>query len=228
MTWNSRADKIAIACRICHTNVKKVGVLCQTCGLISHSACAAGSTTRCDAHEQYALYVRQQEYLQSAASSRYVSPQPSLDNLESGKAHNFPGKLLQNIKRSSKAALRSSSSVDLSGEIRRRKSSNHTQSGQARPILEARNLSSPTPASSHNSRQSRASMVSNSSVMTDDVMEDGRRRSAIRFELKEEEETGVGGKGMSFGVERAMSPVGRGYAQPSGSGRKDKSDCVLQ
>jgi hypothetical protein len=64
--------------------------------------------------------------------------------------------------------------------------------------------------------------------MTDDVMEDGRRRSAIRFELKEEEEIEVGGKGMGFGVERAMSHVGRGYVQPSGSGRKDKSDCVLQ
>lgn len=200
--------------------MKKVGVLCQTCGLISHSTCAVASTSRCDPHEQYA---RQQEYLQSAASSRYVSPQPSFEHIEGSK--NFPGRLLQGIKRSSKAAMRSTSSVDLGAEIRRRKSSSTAPPAPYpqptppahRPTLE------PNPGS-HNSRQSRTSMISNISMVSADATEDGRRRSAVRFETAEEQ---IKAKEVKVGVNEATSPVAKVYHQ-GGAGRKDRSDCVVQ
>lgn len=226
----NEADCIAIVCRLCHTNVKKVGVLCQTCGLISHSTCATSSTSRCNAHEQYAHYARQQEYLQSSASSRYVSPQTSMDNLQSTKNLAFPGKLLLGIKRTSQAALRSASSVDLISDIRRRKSSS---SGAAVPPMMDRSLSNPTPdpQSSHNSRQSRASIVSNvsmGSTLTDEVLEDGRRRSGVRFKLGGGRSGDVA-RGSRVRLGETTSGIGRGYPQPGEKkSKRDKSDCVLQ
>jgi hypothetical protein len=229
----------AIICRICNTNVKKAGVLCQTCGLICHAACASSTTARCDVHEQYALYARQQEYLQSAASSRYVSPQPSMDDLEGNRNLQFPGKLLLGIKRarSSKAALRSSSSVDLAAETRRRRASNHASSSPAEHLVADRSCSTPTPEghASHNSRQSRASVVSDISMASAspvEATEDGRRRSGLR--LKSDGRGGIPerAQGVRPGDRSgAASPIGRGYPQPgtrSSGVKKDKSDCILQ
>jgi hypothetical protein len=74
---------IAITCRICHTAVKRVGLLCQDCGLLCHTTCAVRADPRCDIREQLAMAVRQQDLLDIEHSSR--APSPSLsDHLAQG------------------------------------------------------------------------------------------------------------------------------------------------
>ncbi|KAK4686375.1 hypothetical protein P7C73_g3746, partial [Tremellales sp. Uapishka_1] len=59
----------AIICRVCHTGVKKVGVLCQNCGLLCHTGCANRAAPRCDIREQLSLFARQQEALEAAGGN---------------------------------------------------------------------------------------------------------------------------------------------------------------
>ncbi|KAL7424557.1 Protein kinase of the Mitotic Exit Network [Cryptotrichosporon argae] len=60
----------AITCRVCHEPVRKVGVLCQHCGLIAHAKCSAQATVRCDAREQLALLAARQEAAEQYAAMR--------------------------------------------------------------------------------------------------------------------------------------------------------------
>lgn len=42
------ANDPAITCRICHSSVKKSGLLCQDCGLLCHTTCISKASKTCD------------------------------------------------------------------------------------------------------------------------------------------------------------------------------------
>lgn len=51
----------AITCHVCLMSVKRSAYLCQNCGLITHSKCAATAHPRCDVREQLALLAGHQD-----------------------------------------------------------------------------------------------------------------------------------------------------------------------
>ncbi|ORX34213.1 hypothetical protein BD324DRAFT_172355 [Kockovaella imperatae] len=68
----------AILCRVCHANVKKSGLLCQTCGMICHTTCATKAGMTCDVKLQLVLLARQEEMLSMAGletTTSFHSPQ---------------------------------------------------------------------------------------------------------------------------------------------------------
>jgi hypothetical protein len=248
----------AIICRICHVNVRKVGVLCQSCGLIAHASCASATPGRCDAHEQAAIFARQQEYLQSLPSSRALSPRASHDQLD-GAFKDLPARILSGLKRST-SALRNSPSpgppTAAEDTERRRRLSGKGRAlppgaAPARPPLQANQ------DGSSQSRISRASMISNmstSSMGRDDADANAvaRRHSAIRFDLGQLSAglEGKMGKGERVGVvgapaSPAVTPGAAAGAPPpsritvaqlASAGREaaphgrreSKSDCMIQ
>ncbi|OCF33272.1 STE/STE11/CDC15 protein kinase [Kwoniella heveanensis BCC8398] len=131
----------AVTCRICLGDVRKVGVLCQDCGLIAHTSCASKASPRCDIHEQLAIFTRQQEILQSNGPSRVASPQPSFEGKDTHLTA-LPGKIFNGFKRSkSKGGLTnpmSPSQVDLTSHLEstRRPTSKPQVQAYARPSLE--------------------------------------------------------------------------------------------
>ena len=199
-------------------------MLCHACGLICHSACATKVAGRCDVSEQLALLTRQQEYLaahpnhqgRSAASScRQSFDGDELDF--SSPFTNLPGKILHGLKRN-RSGLRSS--TDLAGARSRRSSSNfHVAGGPEtygiRPSLDVTRNSN-----SH----SRASVFTDASI-TSDIDQDGRRRSAIRFELADEPPKVKD----SDKIDTAVDVVSTNH-RPKYKGHKtkdSKSDCAV-
>nr|XP_031861223.1 uncharacterized protein CI109_003193 [Kwoniella shandongensis]KAA5528295.1 hypothetical protein CI109_003193 [Kwoniella shandongensis] len=154
----------AIVCRVCHLGVKKVGVLCQDCGLIAHTACASDASPRCDIHEQYEMLSRQQEM---GLSPLPDDPVPTT----------LPVKILNGLKRSKTAILASSTSqVALMGAVTQNSTDNRFQSqAYGRQSLET-NMSSRSA-----SLQNRSSMYSN----TSEYDGDGRRRTEAQYHLGE-------------------------------------------
>ncbi|WVR05780.1 hypothetical protein IAU60_002805 [Kwoniella sp. DSM 27419] len=183
----------AIPCRICLADVKKVGVLCQDCGLIAHMACADRASPRCDIHEQLALFARQQE-LQQAEGFIPVRTASPFDNRESHLTA-LPARIFSGFKRSrSKGGLASSSAsqVDLTTETSMRPPPvstsvplypSHLQetkdkahvSGLPRPSLD-------TDPSSQSERDDKRSSIW-SSITEYDQEITSQRRSGVHFEV---------------------------------------------
>ncbi|WVF70805.1 hypothetical protein IAT40_005599 [Kwoniella sp. CBS 6097] len=233
----------AVTCRICLGGVRKVGVLCQDCGLIAHTTCASKASYRCDIHEQLAIFTRQQEILQTNSPSRVASPQPSFDGKDNTHLTALPAKIFNGFKRSkSKGGLSNSistSQVDLTSPQQhldtRRPTPTTRPQAHARPSLET------NPSSRSTSLQNRSSIHSNASEY-----EDARRRSGVHFELGDQSPLAAGlanGNGDSHGdvdkkvhVNGGVLPaeltaqellngttVSRGHAK----GRESKSDCCI-
>ena len=192
-----------VTCRICNRGLKKAGVHCQLCGLHCHTGCASLDSPRCDVMEPFGLPARRRDVFQSAKAriedDTSITPPPQ--------------NKLSGWKRRTKSALMShpSSSVDL---FARRSSIDLRHPGTAYDLH--RGSMDTNPSSVH----SQGSMYSGASGSEGN----GRRQSAIRFELGQEEQ-GVekmlrdeaGGKG------RPPSRLGKGHRR----GMESKSDCVI-
>ncbi|WVQ97165.1 hypothetical protein IAU59_004275 [Kwoniella sp. CBS 9459] len=218
----------AVTCRICLGGVRKVGVLCQDCGLIAHTSCASKATPRCDIHEQLAIFTRQQEILQSNSPTRVASPQPSFEGKDSHLTA-LPGKIMNGFKRSkSKGGLANSfstSRVDLTSHLDTGRPNIRPQA-YPRPSLET------DPSSTSTSLQNRSSVYSNASEY-----EDAKRRSGVQFELGDQSlpsamlAHGGGDKAVRVGVlpaemtaqELLSGTTNKGHAK----GRESKSDCCI-
>ncbi|KAG8868866.1 hypothetical protein FRC20_002678 [Serendipita sp. 405] len=64
----------AVLCRVCHQSVKRSAVLCDECGLIAHSRCAADAPASCDIRAQLLLYT---QYSHASNSQELATPNPS-------------------------------------------------------------------------------------------------------------------------------------------------------
>ncbi|WWD09269.1 hypothetical protein V865_007392 [Kwoniella europaea PYCC6329] len=183
----------AIPCRVCLIDVKKSGVLCQDCGLIAHNSCASKASPRCDIHEQLALFIRQQEILQSLSPPRIASPQPSFSfgNREGGTPLTaLPAKLLNGIIRSKSrgglhsAGTSSPSQLDLTSGETKRKPGIYGNGNISRPSLDSQQQQLPSSRSTSFNLQDRhrSSMYSNMTEYDNDLNE-AKRRSGVHFEL---------------------------------------------
>ncbi|KAG8836037.1 hypothetical protein FRC17_010501 [Serendipita sp. 399] len=61
----------AVLCRVCHQSVKRSAVLCDECGLIAHSRCAADAPPSCDIRTQLLLYT---QYSHASNSQELSTP----------------------------------------------------------------------------------------------------------------------------------------------------------
>lgn len=215
-------------------------MLCQNCGLICHTHCVNSASSRCDIGEQMTLLARQQEYLSvhgpqagpSAASSRrssFYTDEPF--DIGGTPFTALPGKLFYNLKRS-KTNL--GSSIDLHAEQRRqRKSSSNYPSKADLPPGAAHPRPALEPLSNgvgENGSFSRASVFTDSSDALQGEV-DGRRRSAIRFDL--DSEIPERGKEVAVGIEVVKTasegmPMSRKKSHQRAKESKDsKSDCAI-
>ena len=60
---------VAVTCRLCHSSVKRSGVLCQSCGMICHTTCSSQAPSTCDVTGQLTLMSRQQDLLRTRTQS---------------------------------------------------------------------------------------------------------------------------------------------------------------
>lgn len=198
---------LAIICRVCHGILKKTGVLCEDCGMLCHTACAAQASSRCDIDEQLALLAHQREFLSDTPPSDAVLLKSSVD--DDLPLVGLPVKILNGWRRSKSALkLDRPSSVDLLG----RRST--VEPCHSAPGYEYARRSMETNPSSVDSRGSMYSAGTDSDG-------DGRRRSAIRFGLCEEVQENGSGEGVNV---RPPSRAGRGHHQRA---RVSKSECVI-
>ena len=178
---------------------------CQRCGLYCHTGCASRASFRCGVMEISAIPTRKEDVFQSFVAKTGLENDTLMTPL--------PSKLLSGWKRRTKSALMShpSSSVD---PFARRSSVDLRHPGTA---FEVHRHSMDTNPSSGHSQGSTYSGASGSEG-------NRRRRSAIRFELGQQE------PGMekiwsdeAGRKERPASRLGKGHRR----GMDSKSDCVM-
>ncbi|KAK8865778.1 hypothetical protein IAR55_000925 [Kwoniella newhampshirensis] len=206
----------AIVCRVCHLSVKRVGVLCQDCGLVAHSACASKASPRCSLQEQFTLLSRQQEMQKTP--SRGPSPLPIFDKRDGAALAALPTKILNGLKRSKGVLSPSTPSqsdltTPVAPEIRR-----HPGRSQNRPSLEM-NLSSGSA-----SLRIRSSMYSPRS----EHEEDSQRRSGGHVDLDGGDPSSAIGerssdKMVSVGVVPVIGQGGMSHVRRTES----KNDCCI-
>lgn len=137
--WSGKAHALVktsfaqpITCHVCLQGLKKQALLCQTCGLITHTKCAARAHPKCDVREQLALLAHHQDW--SVPSSGANSPyEPTGLGISS-----LPARLFSRNKSKSSLAVPSNTSLD----SRRRYSSGGSTPGHNSPGVEPASLRS--------------------------------------------------------------------------------------
>lgn len=71
---NSFGSLAAVECRLCHEQTKRHAVLCQTCGLISHSRCSDSAPLPCDLRQQLLNYSNSPDHTPRSTPTSPVSP----------------------------------------------------------------------------------------------------------------------------------------------------------
>ncbi|BEJ10277.1 hypothetical protein CcaverHIS641_0703120 [Cutaneotrichosporon cavernicola] len=120
-----------ITCHVCLQCLKKQALLCQTCGLITHTKCAARAHPKCDVREQLALLAHHQDW--SVPTGESSPDQPTGLGISS-----LPARLFSRNKSKSSLVVPSNSSFD----SRRRYSSGGSTPGHNSPGVEPASLRS--------------------------------------------------------------------------------------
>lgn len=210
--------------------MRKQALLCQHCGLITHSKCAARAHPKCDVREQLALLAHHQDW--STDASRANSPYSSEPPIGLG-ISSLPAKLFSRNKSKQSLLAAPSTTSLLDGDSRRgtrRYSSGGSTPGHTSPGQASQNdpVGSLRSRLSENSEEAGGTGPRNQSTSLLRIDEDGPgpahrydNRPLIRVEEPSEKTAA-----MMLPVESKASKKRQSMRRPKEDGKK--GDCLVQ